>query len=435
MQRTRIQRASHPQCSVRAADAGRSACIDFIGERIYVPPGGRLLCGLSACAQHPLKGVRKMKAQLLLQKTSASVPVRTNLLQRKCACDTHTIAGGRCDNCRRTGQTLQRLAINQGEAADMPPIVHEVLRSSGQPLDAHTRSFLEPRFAHDFSRVRVHTDTQAAESARALSAQAYTVGRDVVFGSNQYAPRTREGERLLIHELTHVVQQEGATYCPASDLAVTSPGDSAERQAAVAADALAEGRPVAITQHVAAKIARQELNDETSPSTPAGSTPASRPVFFCSKAVALGQRHAFFRLGGAGPGNSTFELEHDEYGDHCRCGIQGWPTRDYPEDRDSADARCIPAPMITEACLVNNWSNYPIGKYCALGPNSNTYARVLAENCGARGLRPPGSIPGFNDPPPPNHTANPAMDARITFLPGACQTIDCDDRTCDEIYF
>ena len=89
-------------------------------------------------------------------------------------------------------------------------IVHEVLRSSGQPLDAATRSDLEPRFGHDFSQVRVHADARAAESAEALNALAYSVGPHVVFGTGQYRPHTGEGRRLLTHELSHTVQQGAA---------------------------------------------------------------------------------------------------------------------------------------------------------------------------------------------------------------------------------
>src|SRR5207244_11233244 len=84
---------------------------------------------------------------------------------------------------------------------------HEVLNSPGQPLDESTRAFMEPRFGHDFSRVRVHTDSQAAESARAVNALAYTVGPDIVLGADQYKPGTLAGRRLLAHELTHVLQQ------------------------------------------------------------------------------------------------------------------------------------------------------------------------------------------------------------------------------------
>jgi hypothetical protein len=99
---------------------------------------------------------------------------------------------------------------DQHQVKVMPPIVNEVLHSPGQPLDAGTRAFMEPRFGHDFSKVRIHTDTQAADSAHAVNALAYTVGNDVVFGSGQYQPATSNGRRLLGHELTHVVQQNKA---------------------------------------------------------------------------------------------------------------------------------------------------------------------------------------------------------------------------------
>jgi peptidoglycan hydrolase-like protein with peptidoglycan-binding domain len=83
-------------------------------------------------------------------------------------------------------------------AADLGP---------GEPLDEPCRAFFEPRFGHDFTDVRVHTDGRAAGSARAVNALAYTSGRDVVFGAGQYEPHNAHGRRLLAHELTHVVQQ------------------------------------------------------------------------------------------------------------------------------------------------------------------------------------------------------------------------------------
>ena len=94
-------------------------------------------------------------------------------------------------------------------AGEAPGIVHEVLRTPGQPLDAATRRFMEPRFGHDFSRVRIHADAIATQSARSVRALAYTTGRHIVFGSAEYAPGTESGRRLLAHELTHVVQQDG----------------------------------------------------------------------------------------------------------------------------------------------------------------------------------------------------------------------------------
>jgi hypothetical protein len=92
--------------------------------------------------------------------------------------------------------------------ATAPPAVQSALSMPGHPLDAGTRAYMEPRFGADFSGVRVHTDGQAAESAQAINARAYTVGRDVVFGAGQYAPQTGAGKRLLAHELAHVVQQQ-----------------------------------------------------------------------------------------------------------------------------------------------------------------------------------------------------------------------------------
>jgi hypothetical protein len=102
----------------------------------------------------------------------------------------------------------QRAAVSGAQVSmTAPPIVHDVLNSPGQPLDAATRAFFEPRFGHDFSKVRVHSGSMAEQSARDLNAHAYTVGHDIVFGPGRYAPETAEGRRLLTHELVHVAQQ------------------------------------------------------------------------------------------------------------------------------------------------------------------------------------------------------------------------------------
>lgn len=105
------------------------------------------------------------------------------------------------------GSILQRRATKQTEPTSVPPIVHDVLRSPGQPLDPGTRAFMESRFGHDFSQVQVHTDAMAAESARAMNSLAYTVGSNIVFNTGEYKPYARAGEKLLAHELTHTVQQ------------------------------------------------------------------------------------------------------------------------------------------------------------------------------------------------------------------------------------
>jgi hypothetical protein len=102
---------------------------------------------------------------------------------------------------------MQHRATGQTEPTTVSPIVHEVLRLPGQPLDRATRAFMEPRFRHDLSHVRVHTDARATQSAQAVNALAYTVGRDIVFDHGQYVPNTVIGKELLAHELAHTIQQ------------------------------------------------------------------------------------------------------------------------------------------------------------------------------------------------------------------------------------
>ena len=120
-------------------------------------------------------------------------------LRRKCACG----GAGECEECKE--KNLQRKAESAAGREYAPPIVDEVLRSPGQPLDASARGFFEPRFGHDFSHVRIHRGGRENESARAVNALAYTVGNHIVLG-----PGAGAGDRkLLAHELTHTIQQSG----------------------------------------------------------------------------------------------------------------------------------------------------------------------------------------------------------------------------------
>jgi hypothetical protein len=110
------------------------------------------------------------------------------------------------------------------------PLSQRVVRSAGAPLDSQTRAAMEQRFGHDFGRVRVHTDAGAASSAALLGARAWALGRHVVFGSGEYAPRTADGSRLLAHELTHVLQQ-GAQDPSAGRVVLGRATDPAEHTA------------------------------------------------------------------------------------------------------------------------------------------------------------------------------------------------------------
>src|SRR5206468_309695 len=114
--------------------------------------------------------------------------------------------------------------------------------SPGQSLDQSTRAVMEARFAHHFPEVRIHADARAGESARALNAQAYTVGSHIVFGAGRYSPQTSVGRHLIAHELAHSLQQAGAPTA-APQMASEEPGDSFERAAEAAADAVSASNP------------------------------------------------------------------------------------------------------------------------------------------------------------------------------------------------
>lgn len=180
---------------------------------------------------------------------SSSATATSGLLPRRCACGSAAGMTGECEACGRKKRLgLQtKLKVNEpgdiyereadrvadevlatsgrsavsgappsiqrfsghssGEMNAAPASVDHALASPGTPLDPALRIDMEQRFGHDFSKVRVHTDAAAAQSAREMDAHAYTVGDRVVFDASRFAPGTSDGRRLLAHELTHVVQQ------------------------------------------------------------------------------------------------------------------------------------------------------------------------------------------------------------------------------------
>lgn len=195
-------------------------------------------------------------------KTAKFLPHTQGILQRKCACGNHTTADEECAECAKKkamlqrklsiGATndpleleadriaeqvmtrpphsevsgiaprIQRYAVRAGESMDTAPdSVDSVLAGSSRPLESGLRNGMEQRFGYDFSNVRVHTGGIAEQSADDVKARAYTVGRNVVFGAGQYQPTTHRGQRLIAHELTHVIQQSG----PMATLSATIPGE------------------------------------------------------------------------------------------------------------------------------------------------------------------------------------------------------------------
>lgn len=172
----------------------------------------------------------------------------------------------------RNPSRRSRLSDSRAEQG-LSAVVDVALPSGGQPLDADSRTFMEPRFGHDFSQVRIHTGAGAAESAQALNALAYTVGSDVIFAPGRYAPEAGEGRRLLAHELTHVVQQAdamstrlaGAPSQAQAAGAVSSPSDPAEVEATEIEARVAAGQNVRVTARAGATIHRRPayLRDHT----------------------------------------------------------------------------------------------------------------------------------------------------------------------------
>ncbi len=176
---------------------------------------------------------------------------------------------------------LQRAAGNAGvtnllegdehDHEERSPVLDVVGSGGGTSLDPGTRDFMESRMGHDFGDVRVHTDGAASDSAKAVNAHAYTVGSDVVFQSDTYSPGTESGQRMLAHELTHVVQQKAGPVDgnPAGGgIRVSDPGDRFEREADDVADRVMSAQTSAVdsgaptTAAAGAAVQREEGGEE-----------------------------------------------------------------------------------------------------------------------------------------------------------------------------
>jgi hypothetical protein len=244
-----------------------------------------------------------------------SAPAR--VLQRKCACEGPRAAGDECDDCKRKKVALQRYATDPYDTGDIPPIVHDLLRSPSQPLDLATRAFFEPRFGHDFSKVRVHTGARAAESAKAVHARAYTVGQNVVFASGQFSTQSSEGRKLLAHELTHTVQQSRGTGGP-------TPGTAQEREADAAAEAATAGSPrIPVGVSSQKGIARQ--SDDAGVSAAAGEF-TDQDAASCSSLYL--QKLCVFIIGGLNGDRSGVERPEEMKGYNATCRKESGYTGD-----------------------------------------------------------------------------------------------------------
>jgi hypothetical protein len=189
-------------------------------------------------------------------------------LQRKCShCEEEEPVQRKCAECEKEEKPQRRKA--GPEPAEKSSGVQQALGSAGQALEKSTREQMEPKFGHDFSRVRVHTDTAAASSARSLNAQAYTVGEHVVFAAGRYAPETQAGQSLIAHELTHVVQQQNGFRAETGAAA-----DQAEQEALTNEQLIHWGGTLTFSAHPA-RIARKDETTTTAkvPTGPPDCTP------------------------------------------------------------------------------------------------------------------------------------------------------------------
>jgi hypothetical protein len=206
----------------------------------------------------------RMAMRLAPLPTRPSASNRGGRLHRRCACGSSASSGGDCADCKKgtDAGTLQRRTAGHSAPSAVPTIVHDVLRSPGRSLDRESRDFFEPRFKHDFGRVRVHTDEKAAESARAVNALAYTVGKHVVFAAGRYVPGLPTSQRLLAHELAHTLQQPDPASS-AEDLQISEPQDHWEREADRVSYACLAGYPVSVDARVGISLSRQQAHPET----------------------------------------------------------------------------------------------------------------------------------------------------------------------------
>jgi Domain of unknown function (DUF4157) len=166
---------------------------------------------------------------------------------------------------------LQRAVGNRGVSSaiedDRSPVLDVVNSGGGSPLSPDVKAEMQTRLGHDFSDVRVHTDSKASDSAASVNAHAYTVGSNVVFQRDKYDPSSAAGKTMLAHELTHVIQQRSGPVDGTSTgggIKLSDPSDRYEREAASNADRVMAGPAPAPTQMSTASAAgvQRHLDDE-----------------------------------------------------------------------------------------------------------------------------------------------------------------------------
>lgn len=199
-----------------------------------------------------------LQAAVVQTQSSAAPGAGAAVLERKCKCGSHKGSRGACPACASGAKLLQRKHHSAwpGEAREEAwQTVEDVVSTPGKPLDEVTRAFMQERFGHDFSQVRLHSDAAAERSANMIHAHAYTAGNHIVFG-----PRGMEVSTLA-HELTHVVQQSRFSGL-ASPHTVSPANDAAESEADSAAAHALRGEQVSVSQAPVTGVQRLTLSKD-----------------------------------------------------------------------------------------------------------------------------------------------------------------------------
>jgi hypothetical protein len=257
--------------------------------------------------------------------------------------------------------------------------VHKTIRAPGQSLDASTRGFMEARFGHDFSGVRVHTDGEAAESAKAVRAHAYTVGQNIVFADGRYAPGTDAGKQLIAHELAHVVQQgaeapagpgSALARMPRQQLQRAAFGDHCDTVGAATDDACGGTIDVGATTISVAALAVSHLF----------------VIFTPRRGQPVGFRGGPDNRGGGYGKIATICGTYDEH-------FPDWDTAAPSERVYEGNDACRKAACMHDELATIAGTDTP---YVPLGPNSNSVVGHLLRHCGLPVRKPAVTAPGFD---------------------------------------
>ncbi|MGO9155488.1 eCIS core domain-containing protein [Mycobacterium sp.] len=320
-------------------------------------------------------------------------------ISRKCAACEEEVAG-------KQKLQMKPATASPPQSGEVPGVVHDVLRSQGQPLDAGIRAFFEPRFGRNLSTVRIHTDPQAAQSAQEVKSLAYTVGHNIVFAAQRYAPTTPDGRRLLAHELAHVLQQGAVRRAPAADGTAFAP--HLQRQDDGTDNDGAGGPAAGEGQGAAAFV------------PPPVTAPAPADAYVCGRrlnypGLNLVFNHAYVN---APPDNYAIVAPlctpTDGGFDNLILGTAAhkWDNSCDPGAAVPECIACRPKRGVTDVkkCLRNAYTAYNSPTmHKATGPNSNTFAFTLASACCADITTTPpfssGNYPGWGDPPAPTRPA------------------------------